>query len=637
MKKRKIKFSLVYRDMWQSAGKYMPHKEQLERIAPAIIDMGCFDRIETNGGGFEQINLLFGENPNESVRAWCKPFNEAGIETHMLERGLNGIRMRPVPADIRKLMFQVKKKQGVNISRSFDGLNDENNIIDSVKYAKEAGMVAQGTLCITYSKVHTVDYYVSLADDLIKGGSEEICLKDMAGIGRPVSLGKIVEGIKKKHPDIPIQYHGQTGPGFTVASILEVVNAGCEYIDVGMEPLSWGTGHADLLTILAMLEDAGYEVPDVNMKAYMEARRLSQEFIDEFLGYYIDPYNRQLNALLIKPGLPGGMMGSLMADLANNLKSINKYLEKKKKPLLTQDELMLKLYDEVEYIWPKMGYPPLVTPYSQYVKNVALMNVTQMLKGKERFTIIDDNTWDMLLGKSGKLPGKLAPELEEKAKAEGREFYEGNPQDLYPDELDTFKKEMDEKGWDYGQDNEELFELAMHPEQYRNYKSGEAKKAFEEDLAKRKSEGGGLFPAPAVEAPKAEPAAPVQPSTMNIDVNGEKFKVTVSYGDEGGQSKAENKPETSASAPAKEEKEPESKEGAEEVTSPIEGNFYLTKEASEKPLKVGDTVKKGDILGYIEAMKTYNSIKSDKEGTIVEIVPDNGEEVIEDDVLFLIK
>ena len=116
MSGRKIKFSLVYRDMWQSSGKYMPRKDQLERIAPVIIDMGCFARVETNGGGFEQINLLFGENPNKAVRAWTKDFNAAGIKTHMLERGLNGIRMSPVPADIRKLMFKVKKKQGVDIS-----------------------------------------------------------------------------------------------------------------------------------------------------------------------------------------------------------------------------------------------------------------------------------------------------------------------------------------------------------------------------------------------------------------------------------------------------------------------------------------------------------------------------------------
>ena len=136
MGKKKIKFSLVYRDMWQSSGKFQPRKDQLERIAPAIIDMGCFARVETNGGAFEQVNLMAGENPNLAVRAFCKPFNEVGIQTHMLDRGLNALRMYPVPDDVRELMYKVKKAQGVDIPRIFCGLNDTRNIIPSIKWAK---------------------------------------------------------------------------------------------------------------------------------------------------------------------------------------------------------------------------------------------------------------------------------------------------------------------------------------------------------------------------------------------------------------------------------------------------------------------------------------------------------------------
>ena len=91
--------------MWQSAGKYQPRVDQLVKVAPAIIRMGCFDRVETNGGGFEQVNLLYGENPNKSVREWTKPFHEAGIQTHMLDRALNGLRMSPCPKDLRKLFY----------------------------------------------------------------------------------------------------------------------------------------------------------------------------------------------------------------------------------------------------------------------------------------------------------------------------------------------------------------------------------------------------------------------------------------------------------------------------------------------------------------------------------------------------
>src|SRR5690554_8075988 len=111
-----------------------------------------------------------------------------------------------------------------------------------------------------------------------------------------------------------------------------------------------------------------------------------------------------MNSLLIGPGLPGGMMGSLMSDLENNLASINKWKRKHNQNELTQDDLMIKLFEEVTYVWPKVGYPPLVTPYSQYIKNLALMNVLQLEKGKKRWSMIADNVWDMILGKTGKLP-----------------------------------------------------------------------------------------------------------------------------------------------------------------------------------------------------------------------------------------
>ena len=225
--------------MWQSSGKYVPRVDQLVKIAPVIIEMGCFDRVETNGGASEQVNLLYGENPNKAVREWVKPFNEAGIKTMMLERALNGLRMFPVPADVRKLMFKVKKAQGVDIARSFCGLNDHRNLELSVKYAKEAGMISQGALSITYSDIHTVDYYMQVVDKLVEYGTDEIGLKDMAGIGRPVMLGKLTKAIKDKYPHILVQYHGHSGPGFSVASMLEVCKNGADIIDVAMEPLSW--------------------------------------------------------------------------------------------------------------------------------------------------------------------------------------------------------------------------------------------------------------------------------------------------------------------------------------------------------------------------------------------------------------
>ncbi|MGE5349133.1 MAG: biotin/lipoyl-containing protein [Actinomycetota bacterium] len=575
--KKKIKFSLLYRDMWQSSGKYQPRVEQLTAVAPHIVEMGCFDRIETNGGAFEQVQLLYGENPNTAVREWLKPFNRAGIQTHMLERSLNGIRMYPVPADVRRLMFRVKKAQGVDIARSFCGLNDHRNLELSVKYAREAGMISQAALSITHSPVHTVDYYMGVVDRVVEYGADEICLKDMAGVGRPASLGELVRRIKKKYPGMIVQYHGHSGPGMSVATMLEVARAGADYLDVAMEPLSWGMVHPDLIAVHAVMQDAGFDVPEINMDAYMKVRSLTQEFIDDFLGYFIDPRNRQMTSLLIGSGLPGGMMGSMMADLKGVHQGINAALKAKNKPEMTEDELVVSLFREVEHIWPMMGYPPLVTPFSQYVKNVALMNIVSLVNGKERFAMIDPNTWDMLLGKAGTLPGPLAQELIDLARREGKEFYEGNPQDNYPDALDGYRKEMEENGWPAGPDEEELFELAMHDRQYRDYKSGVAKKRFLKEIEEKQAEMSSGTP------------AKVAPRKL--------------------------------------------------LTSPEEGIALLYSGATstfwpdEELLNVGDEVKKGEILMYLMIGKTFREILSDRDGTVRHILVKSGDKIRKGDPL----
>jgi pyruvate carboxylase subunit B len=579
---KEIKFSLVYRDMWQSSGKYVPRLDQLKKIAPVIIDMGCFSRIETNGGAFEQVNLLYGENPNQVVKEWTKPFNEAGIQTHMLERALNGIRMYPVPADVRKLMYKVKKAQGVDIARSFCGLNDYRNLELSIKYAKEAGMISQATLSITHSDIHTVEYYMGVVEKAMSFGADEICLKDMAGVGRPATLGKLVKEIKAAYPDVIVQYHGHSGPGFSVASTLEVARAGADYIDVAIEPLAWGTVHPDVITIQAMLKDAGFKVPEINMKAYMQARALNQEFIDDFLGYWINPKNRYMTSLLVGCGLPGGMMGSLMADLEGVHQGINQTLITAGKPTLTVDELLVLLFEEVQFVWPKLGYPPLVTPFSQYVKNVALVNVMFQLQGKGRFEMIDKNTWDMILGKAGTLPGPLAPEILELAQKGNKEFYTGIPQDAYPDELDKYRAEMVENGWETGENDEELFEFAMHDRQYKDYKSGIAKERFEEELASLKNK------------------KPEIKTNTNAANNNPKLK---------------------------------------EIKSPFMGKLYfdLSFDMSPQCMECGDKITAGKRFGYLESYHHYQEIVSDFDGKLKEVFFDHGDFVNKDDVIALIE
>jgi len=591
--KKEIKFSLLYRDMWQSSGKYVPRVDQLTQIAPVIIDMGCFARVETNGGAFEQVNLLYGENPNNAVRQWTEPFNKVGIQTHMLERALNGLRMNPVPADVRQLMYKVKKAQGTDISRSFCGLNDPRNLELSVKYAKEAGMISQAAMCITYSPIHTVEYYMSLADKLVEFGADEICLKDMAGIGRPAFLGKLTKSIKNKYPHIIVEYHGHSGPGFSVASMLEVAKAGADYIDVAMEPLSWGMSHPDVITIQAMLKDAGFLVPEINMNAYMEAREMTQSFMDDFLGYFIDPSNKISTSLLVGCGLPGGMMGSMMADLKGMHSAINMALRNSGKKEVTFSQLVVQLFQEVEYVWPKLGYPPLVTPFSQYVKNIALMNIFSLAKGEPRFSNIDKDSRNMILGKTGKLPGALAPEIVQIIKDNNWDFYTGNPQDEYPNALDSYRAEMKENGWDCGQDDEELFELAMHDRQYRDYKSGLAKQRFEQELEQAREKAGTVkvVVRPVLEIP-------------SIDI--EEIR--------------KNNPK------------------AEPVQAPCGGQVVWQVDLVEEstPPVVGTPYKMGDIVCYVQTYYGLEPVKAMFDGKLIQIDVPQGKQVQKNQVLAIL-
>ena len=416
----------------------------------------------------------------------------------------------------------------------------------------------------------------------------------MAGVGRPTFLAELTKEIKRKHPSIFVQYHGHTGPGFSPASMLEVARAGADCLDVAVEPLSWGKVHPDVITIREMMKADGFTVKDLNMDAYMEVRRLTQKFIDDFLGYWINPANAKMSSLLVGCGLPGGMMGSMMSDLKGFQGAINAAQRAHGRPEMSLDTLTVKLFQEVEYVWPRLGYPPLVTPFSQYVKNTALMNLLNTLNGKPRWTTIDKDTWGMILGKMGKLPGELDQEIIDIAKEKGLEFYTGNPQDEYPDELSNFRRMMKEEGWDEGQDEEELFEFAMHERQYRDYKSGAAKERFNTELEdlKKKANAPINVIRPVVEMPK-----------FDVDDFVAKHPTAVA------------------------------------VQAPVKGQILWqidVKDNSSAPV-AGTKVEAGKAIGYVQTYYGMEEIIPSTDGYIVIVNAKQGEKVVKGEIVAFIE
>ena len=185
-----------------------------------------------------------------------------------------------------------------------------------------------------------------------------------------------------------------------------------------------------------LLKADGFQVKDLNMNAYMEVRALTQKFIDDFLGYWIDPNNSHMSSLLVGCGLPGGMMGSMMADLKGFHGAVNASLRAQGKAELTLDQLMVMLFQEVEYVWPRLGYPPLVTPMSQMVGVQATANV---LAG-ERYKMITKESKGLLRGEYGQVPGKVNEEVRKKAIGDD-EVITCRPADLLEPELDKYREQ----------------------------------------------------------------------------------------------------------------------------------------------------------------------------------------------------
>ena len=379
---KKIEFvDTILRDAHQSL---MATRMTYKDMEPALerLDKVGYKAIECWGGAtFDSCIRYLDEDPWERLRKIKSNFKNT--KTQMLLRGQNLLGYKNYPDDIVEKFIELSVKNGIDIIRIFDALNDVRNIETSLKATKKAGAEAQVAICYTTSEVHTIEYFTDLAKKVQEMGADSIAIKDMAGILTPPVSRDLVRSMRKVI-DIPIELHTHETTGCGSMTYLKGIEEGADIIDTAISPFSGGTSQPPTETLALILKEAGYDVD------------LDPDILNELAPYFQEVKNKYLNdgtmrvkMLTVDPkGLiyqvPGGMLSNLSSQLS----------------AAKQDHLFDKVLAEVPNVRRDMGFPPLVTPMSQMVGTQASFNV---MTGK-RYKMVPNEIKDYLKGLYGKTP-----------------------------------------------------------------------------------------------------------------------------------------------------------------------------------------------------------------------------------------
>lgn len=379
---KKIEFvDTILRDAHQSL---MATRMTYKDMEPALekLDKVGYKAIECWGGAtFDSCIRFLDEDPWERLRNIKSNFKNT--KTQMLLRGQNLLGYKNYPDDIVEKFVELSVKNGIDIIRIFDALNDLRNIETSLKATKKAGAEAQVAICYTTSEVHTIEYFTDLAVKIQEMGADSIAIKDMAGILTPPVSRDLVRSMRKVI-DIPIELHTHETTGCGSMTYLKGIEEGADIIDTAISPFSGGTSQPPTETLALILKEAGYDVD------------LDLDILNELAPYFQEVKNKYLNngtmrvkMLTVDPkGLiyqvPGGMLSNLSSQLS----------------AAKQDHLFDKVLAEVPNVRRDMGFPPLVTPMSQMVGTQASFNV---MTGK-RYKMVPNEIKDYLKGLYGKTP-----------------------------------------------------------------------------------------------------------------------------------------------------------------------------------------------------------------------------------------
>lgn len=439
---KEIRFNeTVLRDAHQSL---MATRMSTEDMLPIVdkLDQAGYYALEMWGGAtYDSAIRFLNEDPWERLREIRK--RTPNTKLMMLLRGQNLIGYRHYADDVVDKFVENAAKNGIDIFRIFDALNDPRNLEASLQAVKKYGAHAQLAIAYTTSDVHTVEYYKNLAKEYAEMGADSICIKDMAGILTPTVARKLIPAIKEVI-DVPLNLHTHATSGVSQMTYLEAALAGVDIIDTAISPLAEGTSQPATESTALAFEEMGINT------------HLDVEVLEEIADYFKGVRNKYLEDGTLDPKMlfadpkaliyqvPGGMLSNLNSQL-REAGAIDKY-----------DDVL----NEVPNVRKDLGYPPLVTPMSQMVGTQAVFNV---LAG-ERYKMVPNEIKDYLKGKYGKSPAPIDEAFRESIIGD-EEVIDFRPADRLEPEFEQLKEELG----DLAKTDEDVISYALFQQVGRQY------------------------------------------------------------------------------------------------------------------------------------------------------------------------
>jgi len=569
--KRILITDTTLRDAHQSLMATRMRTSDMLPICEKLDKVGFFSLEVWGGATFDVCIRFLNEDPWERIYSIKERLKNT--RTQMLLRSQNLVGYKHYPDDVVRKFISLAVKNGVDIFRIFDALNDVRNMEASIKAVKDEGAHAQGTISYTTSPVHTIDKFVEMAKELQELGCDSICIKDMAGLISPQAAYDLVLALKKEI-DLHLALHSHCTSGMAPLSYIAAIWAGVDSIDTAFSPFSGGSSQPSTESTVAALQDNPRN-PGLDLKLLMEIGYYFLHLKEKYKGL-ISPIAEQTDVNVLIHQIPGGMLSNFHSQLKEQ-NALDRYQE---------------VLEETIRIRKDLGYPPLVTPTSQIVGMQAVLNV---LAGK-RYERVSQETKDYCLGLYGRPPGEIDPEVRKKVIGE-EEPIECRPADLLKPQLDELKEEATKLG--ILKKEEDLITYALYPAVAVKFLKGELQEE-------------------AIPTPKKEMTVSTMahPTEFEVTVDEEVFRVKVV---------------PLVKEVVKEERKPPPKERPEgAVLSPMQGMVVSLK------VKVGDKVAVGDVLLILEAMKMQNEVPALIAGDIQEIYTFEGETVSAGDILLVI-